>query len=145
MDPKIGNKPARSVWYAAGLRFGCQGCGICCGGAPGYVWVNDEEIDDIAQTIGMAPTEFSRIYVRSLSRGKSLREKADYDCVMLEANGRCAVYHVRPIQCRTWPFWESNLATREDWQDAGRRCAGIGKGPIYRLEQIEALVMEMKM
>ena len=144
MDFKIVSKPARSAWYAAGLRFGCQGCGQCCGGAPGYVWVDDEEVAQISRVIGMAPAEFSRIYIRSLWRGKSLREKTNYDCVLLEENGRCAVYDVRPIQCRTWPFWESNLATREAWQDAARRCPGIGKGPVYRIEQIDALVMEMK-
>jgi len=137
--------PARPTWYAGGLRFGCQACGRCCGGAPGYVWVADDEIERIAGVIGLPAAEFSRIYVRSLWRGKSLREKNNYDCVLLEAAGRCSVYDVRPVQCRTWPFWESNLATREAWQEAARRCPGIGKGPVYRIEQIEALVMEMKL
>ena len=31
-------------WYAAGLRFFCTQCGDCCSGAPGFVWVNEEEI-----------------------------------------------------------------------------------------------------
>ena len=31
-------------WYAEGLRFKCTECGQCCTGAPGYVWVNEEEV-----------------------------------------------------------------------------------------------------
>ena len=31
-------------WYDKGLRFSCSECGDCCTGAPGYVWVNKEEI-----------------------------------------------------------------------------------------------------
>jgi uncharacterized protein len=144
MDFKIHGQSVRPAWYAGGLRFGCQACGACCGGAPGYVWVDDEDIARISGALGVAPIDFSRTYVRSLWRGKSLREKTNYDCVLLEGGGHCAVYEVRPLQCRTWPFWESNLATREAWQEAARRCPGIGKGPVYRIEQIEALVMEMK-
>ena len=39
-----GNEP----WYAEGLKFQCTGCGDCCTGAPGYVWVNQAEIDALA-------------------------------------------------------------------------------------------------
>ncbi len=31
-------------WYQFGLRFQCTGCGDCCTGAPGYVWINKAEI-----------------------------------------------------------------------------------------------------
>ena len=38
-----------------------------------------------------------------------------YDCVFLKEDperGRktCSIYPVRPLQCRTWPFWPENLA-----------------------------------
>ena len=29
------------TWYHLGLRFQCTGCGDCCTGAPGYVWINN--------------------------------------------------------------------------------------------------------
>ena len=36
-------------WYEDGLRFRCTRCGACCTGSPGFVWVNAEELADIAE------------------------------------------------------------------------------------------------
>jgi hypothetical protein len=137
-------KRQESPWYAEGLRFGCQACGRCCGGAPGFVWVDEEEIVEISASLRLAAADFRRLYVRRLWRGMSLREKANYDCVLLDGNGRCTAYDTRPLQCRTWPFWPSNLESPEAWDEASRRCPGMGSGPLYALEQIEALRLEMK-
>jgi hypothetical protein len=131
------------AWYAEGLRFACQACGRCCGGAPGYVWLDADEMDAMASHVGLAPKEFRRLYCRRLWRGLSLREKGNYDCVMLDDAGQCTVYPVRPTQCRTWPFWPSNLRSREGWTESAKRCPGMGRGPLYRFEQIEAKRMEM--
>jgi Fe-S-cluster containining protein len=38
-------------------------------------------------------------------------------CVFLSANGQCGIYETRPLQCRTYPFWPSLLATPEDWEE----------------------------
>jgi hypothetical protein len=130
-------------WYAAGLRFACQACGRCCGGAPGFVWVQEDDLRAIAAHVGLDAAEFRRLYVRRTWRGMTLREKANYDCVMLDGGGRCLAYPVRPVQCRTWPFWPTNLRSAESWADARRRCPGIGQGPLYSLQEIEALRMEM--
>ena len=136
------NKSEPTPWYAEGLRFGCQACGRCCGGAPGYVWVEEEDLDRIAGTLGLSPEDFRRLYVRRMWRGLSLREKGNYDCVLLDGAGQCTIYEARPLQCRTWPFWPSNLVSREVWQEVARRCPGIGQGPVYAFGQIEALRME---
>ncbi len=42
------------------------------------------------------------------------------------------------MQCRTWPFWDGNLASHENWQRASGRCPGIGRGRKFTLEEIEA-------
>jgi len=143
MSVRADKQAAAIPWYAEGLRFACQGCGKCCGGAPGYVWVDENHLAEIARFFGISAAEFRGTYVRDLWRGMSLREKADYDCVLLDEKGRCMAYEVRPIQCRNWPFWPSNLASPEAWQEAAERCPGIGQGAVYDLEQIEVLRMEM--
>jgi len=38
-------------WYHAGLQFQCTQCGSCCTGAPGYVWINKEEIAALAAVL----------------------------------------------------------------------------------------------
>src|ERR1051325_11004616 len=99
----------REVWYADGLRFRCTQCGNCCTGAPGFVWVNDDEIRGIAEYLGEPLEEALERWTRGTHRGRSLREKANGDCVFYDRKAGCTIYPVRPRQCRTWPFWQSNV------------------------------------
>ena len=45
-------------WFKDGLRFQCTGCGDCCTGAPGFVWVNGQEIAALAARLGQSVEEF---------------------------------------------------------------------------------------
>ena len=83
-----------------------------------YVWVNREEIKALAAKVELAlSTEFEKQYVRKVGIRKSLVEYANGDCVFFDPNARkCTVYEARPRQCRTWPFWQSNVATKEAWK-----------------------------
>jgi len=126
-------------WYRQGLSFQCTGCGSCCAGEPGYVWVNQGEIEALAGAVGLKPAEFEEAFVRPVGRRKSLVEQPNGDCVLFDRLARrCKVYAVRPRQCRTWPFWESNLRTPEDWEQTCRHCPGSGRGPTVILEEILA-------
>jgi len=128
----------KKPWYHEGLRFKCTGCGACCTGDPGYVWVNKAEIEAIAAAVGVEVPEFERRFVRKVGVRKSLVELTSGDCVFYDrVTRRCKVYAVRPRQCRTWPFWTSNLRTPEDWEDVCRVCPGAGRGPRVPLDQIE--------
>ena len=51
-------------WYQDGLRFQCTRCGACCTGAPGYVWVNDEELVAIAAHRGESVRETAERHTR---------------------------------------------------------------------------------
>ncbi|HJQ80699.1 MAG TPA: YkgJ family cysteine cluster protein [Lacipirellulaceae bacterium] len=125
-------------WYKDGLRFQCTGCGDCCTGAPGYVWVNKEEIAALAALVGVDVATFESRYVREVGVRKSLKEHRNGDCVFFDGETRkCRVYSARPRQCRTWPFWESNLRTPEAWAHTCEVCPGSGTGPLVQLEQIE--------
>ena len=127
-------------WYHSGLRFQCTRCGNCCTGAPGYVWVNKDEIESLARAVGEADVEtFEDKYVRRIGIRKSLREYPGGDCVFFDTQTqRCAVYEARPRQCRSWPFWDSNLRTPAKWEETCRVCPGCGVGRVFELEQIEA-------
>lgn len=126
-------------WYQDGLRFKCTACGDCCTGAPGYVWVNKAEIEALAQEVGLSTEDFERKYVRQIGIRKSLIEYRNGDCVFFDnATRKCRVYAARPRQCRTWPFWESNLRTPEAWQETCEVCPGSGKGKLHQIEQIES-------
>ncbi len=126
-------------WYHKGLRFQCSQCGDCCTGAPGYVWVNKEEITRLAQEVGIPDIEtFREKYVRKVGVRESLREYGNGDCVFFDTEARkCTVYEARPRQCRTWPFWDSNLRDPEAWERTCEVCPGSGQGKLYSIEQIE--------
>lgn len=125
-------------WYAEGLAFACQGCGDCCRGPGGYVWVTEEEAGKLAGALGMAVPDFAARFLRTTLSGLALVDDGKGDCPLLGENGRCRVYENRPLQCRTWPWWEENLVSRRRWDAAAVRCPGMNKGTVHSRVFIES-------
>ena len=139
MTPVTDTKTSKQPWYYDGLRFECAQCGGCCTGAPGYVWVNKSEIEAMATAVHLDVDEFERRYVRRVGMRKSLIERANGDCVFFHGESRtCQFYSARPRQCRTWPFWASNLASPAAWQQMCDRCPGGDRGPLVPIGKIHA-------
>jgi Fe-S-cluster containining protein len=155
-------REAGRPWYAKGLQFTCTECGNCCTGGPGYVWIGREEIVRLAEHLHISPEQVVERYCRKIDGRFSLREirtpEGNYDCVFLKeiptdraqaAKGEaeqvkhgkrvCSIYGVRPLQCRTWPFWPGTLSTQQAFKRAGERCPGIGRGRTWSRREIEAL------
>jgi hypothetical protein len=133
-------------WFAPGLPFTCTQCGNCCTGEPGFVWVDDDEIRAIASHLNVGYGDVKYFKTRQIGDRVSLREHANGDCVFLDGQTRrCLIYPVRPKQCRTWPFWNTNLASPEAWRDVQGRCPGAGQGTFVPLDEIlhQASLIEM--
>ena len=153
----IASQPDRSPWYDGGLSFTCTQCGNCCTGGPGYVWISEAELSRLAEYLKLSLDDVIEKYARRIGNRFSLKERRNaagsYDCIFLQeikvpsAAGDsvvhtkrvCSVYPVRPLQCRTWPFWDGNIASKENWRRAGRRCPGIDRGRKFTFEQIEEI------
>lgn len=132
------SKQSRKPWYREGLKFECTQCGLCCSGEPGYVWVEPDEIQAMADEMGRSVESFEADFVRKVGTQKSLREYPDGDCILLDPENRtCLVYAARPLQCRTWPFWDSNLESKKAWKETCEECPGAGKGKLYSFDEIE--------
>ena len=145
MTKKSQTRSKSEPWYKDGLKFKCSGCGDCCTGAPGYVWVNKAEVEAMAPLVDLTVEEFQKQYTRKIGIRRSLKEFANGDCVFFDNESRkCEIYGARPRQCRTWPFWESNLRTPEDWERTCDECPGSGTGKLYQLTEIEELRDTMK-
>jgi Fe-S-cluster containining protein len=154
----------RNPWYADGLKFTCTECGNCCTGGPGFVWISEEEVERLAEFLKLTPRQVFVRYCRKVGSRWSLKERRTseglYDCVFLteqpdaapashELNEDqsiplrrrgCSIYPARPLQCRTWPFWDSNLSSMEMWEHASKRCPGMGTGSRrFSRTQIESL------
>ena len=139
---KLSEETRESPWYAPGLRFNCTQCGGCCTGPTGFVWFDETEAAALAAHLGLTVRAFRERYAVRKHGRWSLREivrDGMYDCVFLETDdsGRrgCGVYAHRPTQCRTWPFWPSNLQTPADWAEAAASCPGMEVPEAYRSEQ----------
>ncbi len=160
MKLDILNQPAEQLWYADGLSFTCTQCGNCCTGGPGFVWMSDVEIERLAAHLGLSVQQTLKQYCRRIGGRISLKERlnrGNHDCIFLreteatrfdERAGRevryskrtCQIYEVRPLQCRTWPFWPENLESEKAWKQAARICPGMSRpGRHFTREQIEAI------
>lgn len=124
-------------WFSTGLRFECGRCGHCCA-APGHVWLGKAEIVELALHLEMEWDAFGERYLRRIGQRLALVDGPDGACVFLGPEG-CRVYEARPRQCRSFPFWEENLADKEHWVLTGTYCPGVGRGEVYGRERIEAI------
>ncbi len=139
-------KDSKDPWYAEGLSFTCTQCGNCCTGGPGYVWLSDIEIDRLAEFLQLSRDETLELHCRKIGNRYSLNEHRTplnlYDCTFLkevkvasmDKDGNaitrtmrtCTIYPVRPLQCRTWPFWDGNLASKQIWMAASKAVSRHG-------------------
>jgi Fe-S-cluster containining protein len=67
----------------------------------------------------------------------SLIEKKNNDCIFFNDNKQCDIYKVRPLQCRSYPFWQQLVETESAWKEESQQCPGIGKGRVHTKEEIE--------
>ncbi len=131
---------AKEKWYKDGLQFSCTQCGNCCSGPPGYVWVNKEEIRRIAKFLGRDELWLSKQQLRRVGIKHSLTELTNGDCIFLKREAgltKCLIHSVRPLQCRTWPFWNQNLSSQAAWGRATENCPGMDAGTHHDFVQIE--------
>ena len=115
----------RGPWFAGGLRFACTGCGACCTGPAGAVYLSERDLKRLCAALDVSREAFVARYTRSMDGQLALADKTgSEECVFLEGTA-CGVYAARPEQCRTYPFWLMNILTPEDWEATAAVCEGI--------------------
>ncbi len=130
-------------WYEDGLNFKCTGCGKCCCGAPGYIWVTDEEIEKISEKLKLTRKEFHMKYLVQVGNRFSIKDlkNNNHSCVFLRDN-KCSIYEERPKQCRTYPFWPSIMKSEKNWEEESSACEGIR--PYHPKVSIEEIKSKLK-
>lgn len=126
-------------FYKAGLRFECTQCHACCRFEPGYVFLSERDVQRLLTATGLRRDEFIQKYCRIVESGDShllsLKEKDNYDCIFWD--GGCTVYAHRPLQCRSYPFWSSGVASRGAWAALAVSCPGANRGKLHTKEEID--------
>ena len=120
--------------FDQGIRFACQECGACCTGEPGTVYVAPEELQPLAEHLGLSETTLIRDCLYPFRDSYSIKEDPGGDCIFYDQG--CTIYPARPGQCRSYPFWFRNLRSEYAWKQVCRECPGIGQGPFHSREKI---------
>jgi Fe-S-cluster containining protein len=129
-------------WYHKGLHFKCTGCGKCCSGSPGYVFLTEEDIARFTKHLNITTEVFTKRYTKFFHGRLSLRDDTpNYGCIFLKEGKYCGAYEARPSQCRNYPFWPMNLSSEQQWEEEAQRCEGINHpdAPLISAKEIEAI------
>ncbi len=131
-------------WYDAGLRFSCTRCGDCCRRAPGeekHVYLETTDLDRLERALGLSRAELLRKHVERLDEVTLVLKWSETACSFLGPDG-CTLYEARPAQCRSFPFWPENLASREEWErEVVAKCPGSRdpEARLYTIGEIRSL------
>ncbi len=75
-------------WYKDGLRFKCNPVWRLLHRAPGYVWVNQEEVKAIAEVLGKSVGEVRLEHTRWKAGVRRSRNFANGDCTFFDGKTR---------------------------------------------------------
>ena len=129
------------TFLSDGIRFSCARCSGCCCGRPGVVFLSAEELEALAKHEELTVEQFVKVYCRWIPSDDgfeylSFRETSAYECIFWEEGIGCRVYELRPVQCRTYPFWSGVIKDEASWTEEGKKCPGIGKGELHSKDEV---------
>ncbi len=131
---------SKGRWYEDGLPFSCTACGNCCKsrGEYSHVYLREEEAERMASHLNLTLEAFMDAHAQ-IDEGWIILKPGLTQCAFLQEDGKCGVYEARPVQCRTWPFWDVNLK-QETWEgEVNPTCPGSRTGQVHSAERVEAI------
>lgn len=130
-------------WEKEPLRFECQAdCFRCCV-KPGLVYFDRDDIRNASRFLECEPSEFKKAYLTREAGAWVHQVEEGEPCVFLTPRG-CGIHEGKPKQCRSYPFWEENLDTKNTWSLAGGFCPGIDRGPMIPVASIKNFLKRFK-
>jgi Fe-S-cluster containining protein len=106
----------------------CDTCaGNCCIGESGYIWITIQEIDFLSKHLNISLEEVREKYLNKIGYKYSIKEvklaEDNYACAFFNLEKRqCSIYEARPMQCRTFPFWDY---FKENTEEVYKECPAI--------------------
>ena len=97
--------------------------------APGYVWVNKEEIAALAARLNMSVVDFEADYVRQVGVRKSLIEYDNGDCVFFDGESRgCRCMKIDPASAAPGRFGNRTCARPRPGKRRAKSAPAAAKG-----------------
>jgi Fe-S-cluster containining protein len=106
------------------------------------VFLSEKDLNKLSSALKMDKNSVISAYCRWVTDRKgdkvlSLKEKSNKDCILWDSG--CTVYHERPVQCVTFPFWDSIVASEQCWEIAAQSCPGMNSGELHTMTEIEKI------
>jgi Fe-S-cluster containining protein len=130
----------KELFYADGLKFSCKRCSSCCRYDSGFVFLSEKDLKKLSSALKTDEKSVINIFCRWVTDKNgdevlSLKEKSNKDCILWDSG--CTVYPERPLQCVTFPFWKSVIASLQCWEIAADTCPGMNSGELHTMTEIE--------
>lgn len=125
----------KTMPLAGPLKFTCRMCGTCCILPDDtVVYATRRDFRRIARYLKVGFDRFLELYTRTDEGYVVLKSGPRGACIMYDHG--CRIYPVRPVQCRTFPFWSVNLKSRRAWNKAAQTCPGMNSGRLWSVKEI---------
>lgn len=107
------------------FSFQCTKCGKCCYG-PGSVYFSNKELIEIKKYLKLDQTQWKELKQKIIHKNQNglFIHKTYNKCYFLNTKNQCSIYPVRPLQCRTFPFWPSYFKSPKNLQNLILFCPG---------------------
>lgn len=127
--------------YPLGIRFECNGCGLCCKDTDyriRTIALLKDEAEKISQSTKREISDFAERLRGMHPYAYLMRKNEEGFCVFREEN-RCSIYKIRPLVCEFYPF---ELLTDDKGSYIFRysnECPTLGKGKLLSKSHFEKL------
>ena len=123
------------------MQFECDRCALCCGDVgekPRNILLLKTEAQQISEETSKKIIEFADRTRDCRPYAYRMRKTAEGKCVFLR-DSVCAVYAVRPMICRFYPFELRNGGNDVYVFLATDECPRVGEGPSLTKQHFEEL------
>lgn len=124
------------------FSFECTKCGKCCFGQ-GNVYFTKKDLNQIQNYLKIQDKnwgDFKKQFIDLEENGLYIHQPK-YKCFFLNKKNQCSIYPIRPLQCKSFPFWPSNFSSLERLKNLIKECPGSNltsfkKNSYYPPEEI---------
>jgi len=128
--------------YPAALRFQCTKCAICCGNTQEktrHILLLTTEAEQIATATSQPIAKFAEKIEGKAPYSYEMKKTLENGKCVFLAKNRCAIYSLRPLLCRFYPFELKMAANRKYSFVYTNECPSIGKGKTLSKNYFEEL------
>ena len=139
---RVGWGDGVSFRYPKRLRFQCTRCALCCGDTSTrarHILLLKSEVEQISQDTARPVQEFAGEIKGREPYVYEMKKTAEEGKCFFLSDKVCAIYELRPLICRFYPFELSRSRDQRHAFLCTKECPGVGEGKLLEKEYFEDL------